>query len=370
VRRIDGLTTMQDYEDILAITNKQKRKPVAKAANSGKPLEPIKSLQLDLFGSFVTNNKKDVSNTIEIWERIPKYFPTRSLEKMQPDNGQPDPYEWEYTDDGDNFTVIIQPALIKEGGVYKAFFPSVTEELIEEALKKILADQNYGIHDPSNYETWVKFSLNMLYRELKDRGCSRSFAEIRRSIDIMSLCNIRFLKNGEQIWNGAFLQEPTYIKRKDYIKNPDALFAARLPVFISYAINQLDYRQFNYHRLMSCASPLSRLIYKRLIHRYTQASLMNDYHFMYSDLKKSGLLQQTREVDNRSKVIDALKELVKRGVLMLYKADDRKMGTKIMDVKYTLSPSADFVKEQKASNRRAYDNKITGAENGLLTVDN
>jgi hypothetical protein len=35
--------------------------------------------------------------------------------------------------------VTIQPALIKQkDGSYKAFFSSVTEELIEEALKKIL----------------------------------------------------------------------------------------------------------------------------------------------------------------------------------------------------------------------------------------
>jgi len=52
--------------------------------------------------------------------------------------------------------VKIQPTLIEqEDGSYKAFFPSVTEELVEEALKKILADQRYGLHDPNNVETWV-----------------------------------------------------------------------------------------------------------------------------------------------------------------------------------------------------------------------
>ena len=50
------------------------------------PAQPIKSLQFDLFGEFITNNKGDVSNTVEIWERIPKYFPARTLEKLRPEN--------------------------------------------------------------------------------------------------------------------------------------------------------------------------------------------------------------------------------------------------------------------------------------------
>jgi hypothetical protein len=43
------------------------------------PTQPIKSIQFDLFGEFITNNKGDVSNTVEIWERIPKYFPARTF---------------------------------------------------------------------------------------------------------------------------------------------------------------------------------------------------------------------------------------------------------------------------------------------------
>lgn len=358
---------MGDYDDI-ARFSKNKGK-VGNIKPSNKPLVPIKSLQLDLFSRFVTNDKNEVSNTIELWERIPKYFPARTLEKMQPKSGQASPYEWEYTEGADTFMVVVQPASIKIDGVYKSFFPSVSEELIEEALKKILADQNHAIHDPEKYITWVTYSLNMLYRELKDKGCTRSFAEIRHSLYVMSKCNISFLKNGEEIWNGNLLQEPVSVRRKDYLANPDALFSARLPVFISYAINELAYRQFNYKRLMSCNSPLSRLIYKKLIHRYTQASLMNDYHFMYSDLKKCGLLQQTRESDNRGKVLEALSELVKRNVLAKFSNSDRKQGKKVLDVKYTLHPSSEFVKEQKASNLRTSDNKIAFDKKQISLVD-
>ena len=120
---------------------------------------------------------------------------------------------------------------------------------------------------------------------------------------------------------------------------------------------------------MSCNSPLARWIYKRLIHRYRQANLMNDYHFMYSDLKGSGLLQQMIEGDNRKKALAALDELVGKGVLMRYETNKRLKGRKIIDVKYTLYPSSDFVSEQKAANKRINDNQIKVKDTNFLTVD-
>ncbi len=75
---------------------------------------------------------------------------------------------------------MFQPALIKQkDGTFKAFFPSITEELVEESLKKFLTDQNYGIHDPKNQETWVRFSLSMVSAELKARGRERNRNQIK-----------------------------------------------------------------------------------------------------------------------------------------------------------------------------------------------
>lgn len=209
----------------------------------------------------------------------------------------------------------------------------------------------------------------MIYRELKGRGCTRSRSEIKHSIEVMNKCNIAFFKDGKETWSGAILQDLVTVGREDYLADTDAHHIARLPLFISHAINRLEYRQFNYDRLMSCNSPLARWIYKRLIHRYRQANLMNDYHFMYSDLKSSGLLQQMIEGDNRKKALAALDELVGKGVLMRYETNKRLEGRKIIDVKYTLYPSSDFVSEQKAANKRINDNQIKVNDTNFLTVD-
>lgn len=331
-----------------------KKKPPATVP----PSTPIKSIQYDLFALFVTNEPNSVSNTVELWESIPKYFFTpKQVEKLRTADGLARPCKWEYSYNGFPCTVKIQPALIEEeDGNFRAYFPGVTEELVEEALKKFFTDRHYGTHDPHNAESWVRFSLSMLYRELMARGRSRSYKEIKRAIEIMNKCNIAFFKEGKELWSGAILQDLVTVNRKEYIADTDSHHIARLPLFISNAINQIEYRQFNYDRLMSCNEQLARWIYKRLINRFRQAGFLNQYHFMYSDIEQSsGLLQQGRETDNRKKVISSLEELQKCGVLMRYETDERKQGRKVVDIKYTLYSGSDFIREQKAANKRATD---------------
>ena len=128
------------------------------------PKAAVKSVQYDLFSQFITNDPDAVSNTVEIWESIPKYFLSPlQQKKLRTSEGLAKPYEREYIYNNKACMVTIQPALIKQkDGDFKAFFPSVTEELVEEALKKILANQNYGIHDPAKSETWVHWSSRNL----------------------------------------------------------------------------------------------------------------------------------------------------------------------------------------------------------------
>ena len=117
---------------------------------------------------------------------------------------------------------------------------------------------------------------------------------------------------------------------------------------------------------MGCNEQLSRWIYKQLIHRFRQASFLNDYHFMYSTLvKNSGLLQQAREIDNRRKVKLALDELVSHQVLMSYTEEARKTGRKIIDVKYTVRPTSEFITEQKAANKRDNLTQAQAIEEGI-----
>lgn len=324
------------------------------------PDSPTKNIQLELFSQFISNEPENMSNSVNFWENIPKYFFTPKLmEKIREPNGLAKPYKWEFEHQGVSCAIKIQPALIEqEDGSYKAYFPGVTEELVEEALKKILTDQRYGLHDPGAYETWVRFTLRMISKELKTRSRSRSIAEIKKAIQVMNNSILTYYKDGKEVWSGSILQDLVTVGREEYEEDASCHHIARLPLFISHAINSLEYRQHNHRRLMSLDDQLARWIFKTiLVPRYTQASMLNSYHYMYSRLKKSGLLQQKNEGGNRRKALEAHNQLVEKGVLSKFETEEVKEGRKIIDVKFTLYPSIEFVTEQKAANKRARDNK-------------
>ena len=276
------------------------------------PKASIKSVQYDLFASFLTNDADAVSNALELWDGIPKYFLNgRQQEKLRGADGLARSYQWEYSYQGKPCMVRIQPALItQEDGRDKAFFPSVTEELVEEALKKIFTDQQHGYHDASNAESWVRFTLGMIYRELKARGRTRSIREIKRAVEVLNRCILTLYQEGIEAYSGPILSDLITVNRDKYLADADSQHAARLPVFLSVGINGLKYRQFNYARLMDCDEQLTRWLYKRFIHRYRHASTIDTYHFTFLDVKQgSGLLQQGRDNDNRKKVVRSLAEL-------------------------------------------------------------
>ena len=66
------------------------------------------SPQYDLFTQFVTNNESLVSNTVEVWESIPKYFFTpQQVKKLRNKTGHADPYKWSYKYNGMDCEVKI-----------------------------------------------------------------------------------------------------------------------------------------------------------------------------------------------------------------------------------------------------------------------
>ncbi len=336
------------------------------------PKLPDESVQLSLFSQFVSNNKSKVSNTVEIWESIPKYFFTpRQVKKLRTKSGHADPYKWEYKYNGVSCAVKIQPALIEQDdGTYKACFPGITEELVEEALKKILTIQNYGMHDEDKTETWIRFSLSMIHRELKSKGRERNLKQIKHAIEVMNKCNIAVSRDGKEIWSGGILQDLVTVDRDEYIADTNSHHICKLPLFISHAINQLEYRQFNYDRLMQCDEQLTRWLYKRLINRFKQASYITEYSFMYSNIKQtSGLLQQNREGDNREKVSSAFGELKEKGIILSYRADERRKGRSISDVKYTIKAAPEFIAEQKAANKRESNAAMQTLDLDIRSVD-
>lgn len=357
------------------------------------PANPQKNRQFDLFTTFF-GDPAELSNTIELWDAIPKYAVSLRAQKALRKDGRLEPYEQSFVyatrRSGRRIEhpcrVAIQPVLVKvvdkatKDASYVDFYPSNDEELVEEVIRKIFADQNFGMHDPSQTESWVRFSLQMIRKELKARGKSRSIDEIKRSIEILSKSHISlFLDDTDDpVYSDPILSSLTRVTRQKYLNDPSMTWVARLPALISKSVNELTYRQFNYGVLMSLDTQLARWLHKRLSHTYINAGHMDPYEVLLSTIERdSGFLSFTRVVKKKDKnknVISertvpytalkiktlegAFDELTDNSVLLGWeRLEERKKGRQILDILYRLRAHPDFIRDVKAANARLKEAK-------------
>jgi len=321
------------------------------------------STQFDLFTAFYGDETKH-SNTIELWDSIPKFScSARKQVSLRDENGRLPALEREfvYKRQGEKEPIPakmrLTPALIKVDGAERDFYPSADEELVEEVLRKIFTNQHFGRHYSKDVSSYVDFSLRMIAKELRARGRARSLEEIKRSLDIMNGCHmtLNFHDNTKKAaYKGAIIPEIMEVSRIEYLSDPKARWRARMPLVYSHAINSLEFRQFNYETLMSMSSQLARWLHKLLSRRFTNAGLLTPYTLKYSSIKRdSGMLVHSRESKNKETVVKALEELREQDVILVFK--EGQSANDASDPLYELTPTSEFVGEMKAANKRQSD---------------
>lgn len=336
---------------------------MANLPNTAAPQKAPESKQYDLFTTFF-GDPAELSNTLELWDAIPKYSMSRRAQNNLRDSNGRLPFlehEFEYKnrllDKPIKARLKIQPALIEEeDGSVKDYYPSYTEDLIEEVLKKIFADQQYGLHFPTKGESWVRFSAHMIRKELAARGHTRSLQEIKKSLEIMAKCSLEVQFSGQGrglVYNNPILSNMVRTTREDLAEDPNAKWMAQLPALISKGVDELSYRQFNYALHMNL-SQLGMWLHKRLVHRYRNASLFHPYTFAFTSVERdSRLLNHVRKTRNIQSVRDALDEIKAKDIIHSWEEDERRSGRQIDDVIFTVYASSDFTDHVKASLARA-----------------
>lgn len=331
------------------------------------PEQHFKNHQLSLFQNFLCNTDEErqkLSNTIELWDSVPRYSVSRqAMNKMRDERGLLGLLKLEFEYRAIKFDILIQPALIEEvaaGGKIKttAYYPSANEELIEEALRKLAVDQCHGFFDKTEAVSGVVFSLHQLREELKRRGHARSFSQIKLSLDILARSFIQIegsMPESKNTKRSTYLPEVVSVSRKDLENDPNAKWLVRFHPLITNSIEKLSYRQFNYHQLMSHTTQLARWLHKLLSVKYTFASRFKPFEIRYSTIKRdSAMLNNYARPRKAQEDCDfSVNELQVNKVLA---SIDRRVETgargKILDIVYTLTPSNEFVAEAKAANKR------------------
>ena len=349
-----------------------------------KPAQPeFANRQLNLFQNFLCNTaveRNHLSNAIDLWDNVPRYSVSRQAMTKARINGRfLEKHEAEFKYKDRSLIRILTPARVEDlDGVDRDFYAGANEELVEDALRKLATEQQSGYFDKPNYRCGVVFTLYALREELKKRGHTRSYQQIVLALNILSGSVIEIVaRDGSEAFSrSTYLPHLAAVTRGRLREDPKAKWVVQFHPLVTASIDNVTYRQFNYHLMMSHTTQLARWLHKQLALKYTFASLTEPFEMRYSTIKRdSGLLEQYKRPRDAIDVLEQAFHELKQPILQengtqlqnVLMNVDRKAITgsrgKLLDVVFTLTPSLDFIRDTKAGSKRLALAQANGAEN-------
>jgi len=325
---------------------------------------------MSLFQSFLCNNQEQenaLSNAIDLWDSVPRYSVSHeAMKKARIDGEFLRPHEMIFQHRGRTYTrTIFSARIVDEDGQSRDYYPSATEELVEDALRKMAAEQQAGYFENSPYRSGVVFTVYALREEMKKRGHTRSFQQIVRSLNILarSVIEIKTEGGGEGCDQSPYFPRLSAVSRTKLKDDPEAKWLVQFHPLVTGSIDQVTYRQYNYRQMMSLGTQLARWLHKQLVLKFTFADYQTRFEMRYSTIKRdSGLLGYGRERNNMDAVDKAFGDLKSEGVISDFKRkDETGLRGKVLDVVFTVMPHIDFIRETKAANKRLLNAKADSA---------
>jgi len=326
-----------------------------------------KSEQLDLF-SILDASLKDYSNSIELYDTMPKYY-VGGIEREKGKLVDSLPIlTREFMHRKGHYKLDISPAAIhdKKTGKTIHYYPSQREELVEDALRKIATKgKAKEFEKDGEKKVGVTFSYYELQQELERMGHGYSIAEVKLAIEILSKAVIEITSKDESIsmtnnFFSAVGKETQELGGKEKV-------VVIFHNLVSKAINTGNYRLFNYDKSMKMKMQVSRWLYKRISHIFIQATIDNPYPIKLSTIVRDSGTKEYKTISERARQVEkCLDEFKKKeiGVISRWEKFPEKEKNKILDIKYLLYMSEDFVSDAKKAsaitNTRS-DNKVIDA---------
>ena len=317
-------------------------------------------MQLTLF-ELLLPQERGLSNTIELYDFIPKYH----WGKVERIGGEfLRALEREFECRGQKYKVKIRPASIEDkDGMERYYYPSKREELVEDALRKFIAEgQGVFLDDAAG----VTFSLYQLQEEPRRNGHSYNKQEIKDALLICARTNITVTsEDGSAVLVSNLFETVGLQTRESWKGNGQKTRAfVRFNALVSKSIQSRTFRQINYEKVMSYKTVIARQLHKRMSHHYIQASISNPYHILLSTIIRDlGLTLYDRLRDNLRDVQIALDEMKLKDVLLSYKIEkvlENSKRNKLLDAKFILIPNPAFAGEVTRANKRIAEIKNVG----------
>lgn len=305
-----------------------------------------KPLQLTLFET--EPGEKDYSRSVELYDFIPKYC-WGKVKRIEGEFLRTIKREFECR--GRHYQLTLMPARIDDGeGGSKEYFPAQREELVEDALRKLMTERQGMMLDG---EAAIVFSLYQLQKELSEKGHTFSYDELKDAIRVLNGTDI-ILKDAGENMEVAFSPIENYGFAGE---GKETRTFVKFSPLVTHSIKSGTFRLINYDTAMSYKSVIARQLHKRMSHHYIQASLANSYDILLTTIVRDfGLTLQKRIVDNLKEVVKALEVMRDNEVVLNFKIDKIYTETprrKVVDAKIYIQPHPHFVNDIIKANKNA-----------------
>jgi hypothetical protein len=330
--------------------NKAEQQQDARAEDGKKFLEFEQELpeQLSLFTLLDPRKESNYSNTVELYDFLPKYvwgksnrIQERFLESIERD----------FECRGKKYSLTVHPARVKtKSGVQKEYYLSKKEEIVEDALRKIAI---FGEAIYLDKKIGMSFSIYQLQKELKKSGHSFSRQQIVESLNILANTKIVLTcHDDDQVWTFSPIETLGF---KGI--NEETHTFVRFSALVTKSIDENTFRLYDYQKVMSYKNVIARQLHKRISHHFTQANFAQSYDIMLTTLLRDfGLKPAASLHSNLEDVKEALEEMKSRGTIMSYSVGeptlDAERRNKLLNVKFSISPSVQFLNEIRKGNEK------------------
>jgi hypothetical protein len=334
--------------------NKKKSKEIKKSLSDYSQSKPQ---QLELFEVTELSSNEEYSNTIELYDQMPKYyFGGVRREKGREVDALPI-LRREFKHKHKNYRLEISPAALFKDGKTIHYYPSQREELVEDALRKLVANKRGVFLDD---DIAVKFTLYELQKELKIRGHGYSFSQIKEAIEICNKTIVDIMsKDGNQVEFSTAIF-PFVAKEGNNEINGKEQYVVMFHTLVSRSLKDKSYRLYNYAKVMKYKMNLSRWIHKRMSHNFLQANASSPYSIKMSTIiRDSGMKEYKKKILTLNQIEKSLSELQKHKIIDYFETERELDGRKILDSIFRLYVSDDFVSDIKKANKIANQKNLS-----------
>lgn len=359
--------------------NSSKSNGAEKSVKKKKFQEYEKGMPVQLtFFHLLDKSLDSYSQTIELYDFMPKYV-IKNVERFRVEGRFLDPIVRRFRCRDKDYEVTLIPAKVQaKDGSYKDHFLGVREEVVEEALRKLVVEGKGIMLDN---ELGLCFTLYQLEMELKQNNHTYSLTQIKDALYILATSSIKLTGFDE---NPVF-DEPGSTKKskpqKELIFHPLETLAIdgvdgetntfiRFSPLVTKSINSQKFRLYNYGKSMQLKSFIARQLFKRVSHHFTQADITQTYTIsLLTLIRDFGLTRQKRLRNNITNIEEALQEMYDKNHIIKFNVDpvyDSKRSNKVVDAIITLVPSVQFSNDSRKANALTRNNEIEVRKNNNL----